>query len=464
MKNIALIFLITFCASCAHSQSNDKEYFETALPDEKGMMTEPVKQLIRDIESNKIQNVHALVIIKDSMLICDKYFNGFGRGDLHYSASVTKSFASALLGIAIDKGFIKGEIREVLDRSVSDLFPEYKELIGRDSMKKDLKLKHMLSMTAGFRWDEHSHPYSDSRNDCYRINHSKDPMKFLFERRLINQPGSEFYYNGGLSLSISYLIENYTGMKLDRFAEKYLFEALGIKEYRWEKLSSGLFDTDGGLHLKPLDQAKLGYLFLNGGIWRGQQLVSEEWVKESTNVQLVNDDSPDYAYQWWCGDFFAFNATFPTFFASGHGGQKVVVLPEFDLVLVIAQQVFHNNYGDFNFLVILGDYILPALKGVTGSPSPIDPDPGELLKLEGTYMSQDGNEFINVVAEEDRLFLHSSDGQENVFYSLGQNKFAGRIQDLLSVQIEFVRDVGKREMELITQFGYSVKQLKRVEE
>jgi len=463
MKNIALIFLITVCASCAQSQKHDTDYFITAMPEEMGVLDEPIRHLIQDIESDKIQNVHALLILKDSMLICENYFEAYERGDLHYSASVTKSFASALLGIAIDKGFFEGGMEEVLERKVSELFPEYKELIARDSLKKGLKLKHMLSMTAGFQWDEHSHSYTDNRNDCNRLNSSKDPMKFLFERELISHPGTEFYYNGGLSLSISYLLEYYTGMSLDRFAEKYLFEALGIKEYRWERLVSGLFDTDGGLHLRPLDQAKLAYLFLNGGVWEGRQVVSEEWVRNSTKVQFVNEDRPDYAYQWWCGEFFALDRYFTTYFASGHGGQKVVVVPEFDLILVLAQQVFHNEFGDFNYLAILGDYLLPALLGVSEAPGPIDLAPGKLLGLEGTYVSEDGGEFINMMAEQERLILHSSDGQENVFYPLGENKFAAKIFDLLSVQIEFVQDMEKQEMELHSQFGYSAKQLRRTD-
>jgi CubicO group peptidase (beta-lactamase class C family) len=289
MKHLILIIFLFIFTSCGHKQASEKEFIERGLPESVNVDSELIRKLISDIKADKIKNIHGVLIIKDDKLIAEEYFGDFNRNRLQYSASVTKSFGSTLLGIAIDKGYFGDNIQTVLNKSVEELFPEFENKIQKDSAKNELKLKHLLMMTAGFEWDEHTYSYSDSRNDCNRINNSNDPMNFLFERKLIHKPGKEFYYNGGLSLSISYLIEKYTKMPVDKFAEKFLFEPLSIDNYQWENVANGLIDVDGGLHLKPIDQAKLGYLFLNKGNWKGQQIVSKEWVAISTKMHVKNN-------------------------------------------------------------------------------------------------------------------------------------------------------------------------------
>ncbi len=461
MKNIAIVMLVFLCNSCGNSQVNNEPFLETASPEKAGVNPEFLENLISDINSGRIQNIHSLVIIKDDNIITEAYFEDFTREKLHYSASVSKSFASALLGIAIDQGFFEGEIQDILNRSALELFPEYAELINRDSLKTELKLKHILSMTSGFRWDEHTFPYSDRRNDCNRINNSPDPMKFLFERRLLHKPGSGFYYNGGLSLAISYLIEKYTGMSVDQFAGKYLFKPLGIDDYRWDNVVSGLIDTDGGLHLTSLDQAKLGYLFLNGGSWQNKQVVSQEWVEETTKMQHSNSDMPDYGYQWWCGDFYALNRSFYTYLASGHGGQKVMVLPEFDMVVVITQQVFNNPFADFNMLAILNDYILPAVQWNKTMDEVMRLSQEDLARFEGNYSSENGEVFIDVITGEGKLIFTESDGQQNDFYPSTENVFRARIMDLLTVEVEFVTDMDHHIVSMNSNFGFTRRQLFR---
>jgi len=461
MKSIVLVSLLLFFAACGNTQVKKRQFVSKAVPADVGMNPELLDNLISDIQAEKIQNIHALLIIKEGKLITEEYFGDFGDRDLHYTASVSKSFASTLLGIAIDKGFFEGDIQAVLDRNVSELFPEYAKIIEKDSLKKEMKLKHFLTMTAGFEWDEHSYPYSDSRNDCNRINNHDDPMRFLFDRSVVSSPGSEFYYNGGLSLAISYLIEEYTNMSVDRFAETYLFKPLGIDEYRWEELANGLIDTDGGLHLEPIDQSKLGYLFLKEGLWRDEQLVSKEWVNEITKVQHRNADMPDYSYQWWCGDFYVKNEGYFTYFASGHGGQKILVMPDFDLVVVLTQQVFSNPFGDFNFIAILSDYVLPALTGDSASNEIINIRQKDLAKFEGHYTRDNSTEFMDILAVEGKLFLSSSDGQELELSPVGENLFESRILDILNVQFEFVTDTDANRVFINTNFGYRKLQFSR---
>ncbi len=453
MKNTLIILLAVMNFSCGYCQENEILFIESNTPLNVGINEQLINNLVSDIKAEKIINIHSLLIIKDDKLVVEQYFGDYDRDELHYSASVSKSFASTLLGIAIDKGFFNGNIHEVLNKKVSQLFPDYAHLIERDPMKQELALKHILSMTAGFEWDEHTYAYTDSRNDCNRINNNNDPMEFLFVRQLIYPPGSDFYYNGGLSLAISYLIQEYTGMPADDFAEEYLFGPLDITDYRWDDVENGLIDTDGGLHLKPIDQAKLGYLFLNEGIWKDKQIVSKEWVKESTKMHRINQNMPDYGYQWWGGDFYALNRTFFIYMASGHGGQKIVVIPEFDMVVVITQQVFNNQYGDLNFIAILSDYILPAASGKMDQVGVIEIGQGELAKFEGRYTDTDGK-YIDVIKAEGKLVLRSSNGEQNDFYPISDTIFKTRILDLLNIEIEFVHNPQNNIESIESKFGF----------
>jgi len=457
MKNLILIITTLIFASCGNSQTHEKTFLEVSLPQAVKVNPKLVHNLISDIRSKKIKNIHSLIIIKDNKLITEEYFGGFNRDELHYSASVSKSFASALLGIAIDKGFFDGDIQTVLNKNVAKLFPKYAEIILQDSLKKDLTLKHILSMTAGFEWDEHTYSYSDSRNDCNRINNSSDPMKFLFERKLIRNPGLDFYYNGGLSLSLSYLLEKYTNMSVDNFANEYLFKQLGIDDYQWDNLANGLIDTDGGLHLKPIDQAKLGYLFLNNGIWNNQQIVSKEWVTTSTKMHIKNTDMPDYAYQWWGGNYGALNQTYFIYMASGHGGQKIVVIPKFNAVVVVSQQVFNNQFGDLNFLAIMSDYLLPALSNIKPNDRTTHIPVDQLTKYEGHFVLENNSEFIDIKVKDKTLMGISSDGQENIFIPVFENIFKTRVMDLIDIYIEFIVDSSGKIESIDSDFAFTQK-------
>ena len=455
-RTLALtLVILSFSASCGGNLDISQPFLPYATPEEQGMNPELLTELVADVKREKLKNIHSLIVIKDDKIILEEYFNGYRRSDLHYSASVTKSFASVLLGIAIDQGYFNGNIEAVLNRPVRDLFPEYADVIDKDSLKRELKLKHILSMTAGFEWDEHTYPYTDRRNDCNRINNSQDPMRFLFERKLIYQPGEVFYYNGGLSLSISYLIEEYTGMSVVEFAEKYLFKPLGIEKYRWDEVANGLTDTDGGLHLTPLDQAKLGYLFLQNGRWVGQQIVSEEWVVKSTTLTVDNADQPDYGYQWWGGNFYSRDTFYRTFFASGHGGQKVIVFPEHDLILVIAQQVFNNPLGHLNFIAVMANYVVPALSTAPSvKENTISLTAAELQRYTGTYFSEDRTEFVEVTSDGNSLTLTGSNGDSNDFYPLGDHSFKTRVLDLLDIKVTFVTDERGTVSALQSKFWY----------
>jgi len=131
-------------------------------------------------------------------------------------------------------------------------------------------------MSAGLSWDEWKYPYADPRNGLIMMFHSSDLVRFVLERSVVAIPGTKFVYNGGIAIMLGESFTKVSGLWADKFAERYLFAPLGISDNHWEKFSHGTVNTGGGLSLRPRDMAKIGYLFLNGGHWQGNQILSKE--------------------------------------------------------------------------------------------------------------------------------------------------------------------------------------------
>src|SRR3954454_4273987 len=320
-----------------------------------------IARLIEHIRNNTYKNIHSLLLIKNGKLVLEEYFPGqeedgktqlYQRDTQHGIHSATKSVNSLLIGIAIDQKLIAG-----VDEKLSKFFPEYKTVFEKkDSGKDAIRLKHLLSMTAGLAWDESSLPYTDARNDHVAMNHSKDQIRYVLERRLVAAPGTKFNYNSGISIVLGEIIHKVSGMHADKFAEQYLFKPLGISEYSWLKYPSGLVQTGGGLYLRPRDMGKIGYLLLSGGRWQGKQIVSERWLRDSTKQQ-----APDrtYGYQWWLGKLPVGDRQVITYGAQGRGGQFILAMPELQLVVVCTGWNDGNGLGEQAF-DMLKRFILPA--------------------------------------------------------------------------------------------------------
>lgn len=311
-------------------------------------------ELITKILDGTYPAVHSVLIVKGGKLVLEEYFAGrnydgypvdFTRHDTHRAMSVTKSFTSTLIGIALDMRLIKGT-----DENLISLLPEYKQILTEDN-KKEIKLKHVLTMTAGFAWDESTYLYNDPRNPFYILlgPERHNMIKYILSRPLKHQPGSKFTYNSGLSMLLGVLLEKGTGLKVADFADQYLFGPLGINKYIW-----GHWDakqtvprTGGGLHIRPRDMAKLGYLFLNKGQWHGRQIVSSAWIEEATQAHARFGPMwvTGYGYQWWLYRFKRENEIIDAYAAVGWGGQRIIVIPTLDLIIVFTAGNYSTPHG-----------------------------------------------------------------------------------------------------------------------
>jgi len=298
-----------------------------------GLDIDRLQDVMRRIDDGTFVNVHSLVVARHGRLVFEGYGKGlYEDGDehryhgdfVHCTHSVTKSFTSALVGLAIEQGLI-----DHVDVPLSAFFPEYADVFTAE--RADILLSHAMTMTAGLRWDESTYPYTDDRNDHVAFAHADDPLRFAFELPLQDRPGTTFRYNSALSIALGRVIERAVGAPADEFAREHLFAPLGIHDFSWFRTTGDLLQTGGGLYLRPRDMAKFGQLYLDGGTWNGTRIVDEDWVKASTMQQ-----APDFAYgyQWWLGDVQRDATDVALFAALGRGGQSIYVIPELDLVVV----------------------------------------------------------------------------------------------------------------------------------
>ena len=301
----------------------------------------------------QFNGIHSLLIVKNGSLVHEAYFEDYRISSLHTVFSVTKSVTSALIGIALDQGLIHD-----VEDTVLSFFPQY---LIQDPGKEKIKLHHLLTLTSGIAWDEKSYPYSDPRNTETEMVATSDWMKFVLEQAMQSDPGTEWVYNTGSVHLLSGIIWHASGMYADEFAEQMLFRPLGIQGYEWNKDPQGHPCTGGtlqGLRLQSRDVAKFGYLFLNRGRWKDQQVVSETWVVKSTRKHIDFDDESGFGYLWRTGGHIVNGKVIPHFFAAGYGGQTIHIVPELDLMIVFTCWGEREDADIFLPMLMIYDAIL----------------------------------------------------------------------------------------------------------
>ena len=345
-----------------------------------------IEKAVNDINQGKYKEVHSMLIFKNDKLVLDEYFNGhkyqwdapnfygelvtWDRNMMHSVMSVTKSITSTCIGIAVNNGFI-----ESVNQSIFDYLPEH-QYLNTDGKDK-ITIEHLLTMTSGLQWNEWNAPYTSLENDMGKLwFYCEDPITCVLEAPLVNEPGESFTYNGGGMIVLGEIIKNATGMNLDEFSIKYLFEPLGIDYSIWSQFENGVIDAAGSLIITPRDLAKIGVTFLNNGVWNGKQIVSEQWVEKSATKypgpgnswfnSFLRPIPPDdttwgrrgYAYSWWIHQFSNSGKKINIYYAGGWGGQNIMVLPDQNTVVVFTGGNYTSKVQTFK---IIEKYILPAI-------------------------------------------------------------------------------------------------------
>ena len=407
--------------------------WETSSLTMEGLDSSKIKDMIYSIVNKQYKGIHSVLLVKNGKLVLEEYFYGYHRERIHALHSVSKSITSILVGIAIDQKMIPD-----VNKKVYKFFPDYIDTrwVGE---KYDITLEHVLTMSSGIDWDERSKPLTDSRNDIVAlIYYSDNWIKYVLDKKLVEPPGERYNYSGGLTILLGGIIKESSGLYADEFAERYLFGPLGISDYYWHRHRDGTINTQGGLALRPRDMAKIGYVMLRGGSWQGKQIVSQEWIKESTEYQLSDYYGYGYGYQWRSGKTIINEEPVRMFFAWGRGGQCIFVFPTLDLIAVFTSSI-HDNVLVFQPLGIVTKYILPAMLQRTLHGEAIKLDSKVLEEYTGRYVLKGSKIDIDIRKGEDAIYFRVGFREKVQLFPETQDRFYGSSTIFGDIQANFVR-------------------------
>ncbi len=346
---IAIVLLVlSALASCGPSIENLLAVDYTPLPGDDWNVSTPAEQgldpmLVAEMYYNaaELETIYSLLVIKNGYLIAEDYFNEGSVEQKDRLQSVTKSFTSALVGIALKQGYLSS-----IDQKMLDFFPEVADQIT-DRRKEQITIRHLLQMRAGYPWEE-----TDPALWEGLLSGHYPPL--IQEFPLLTDPGTEFHYSNLSSNWLGIIVDRATGTNLKAYAEENLFLPIGVEAGEWGTDAEGHNNGCGDLHLTARDATKFGLLYLNKGEYKGNQVVPADWVHDS--LQRYSDDinatggfpanwglsisDIGYGYQWWPARAGEHHFDF----AWGHGGQLIVLLEELDMVIVVTAYPFYLEH------------------------------------------------------------------------------------------------------------------------
>ncbi len=308
--NLVLVFTLLSCSKNPVSPTQDSIQIDL---DKLNLAFNSARDLAR---------VKCLVVSCNDTFYKAQFFLSGAETQPHDVMSVTKSVTSLLIGIAIDKGFIPS-VDEPIDSYIRPL------VNNLDPVKGQITIKQLLTMSYGLAWSEIPGP-----SEFVQWYNSPDQLLYILNKQFTSIPGTSFNYSDGAAHLASVVLSQATNMSAKEFARQYLFEPIGIGDRSWTTDNRGFNYGGVRLFLYPEDMLKIGKLVLNKGRWGNNQIVSEKWINESTGFKISTGDvipyGSSYGYYWWKGN--AHNYSF--YYANGHGGQFIFIVPEFNLIVV----------------------------------------------------------------------------------------------------------------------------------
>jgi len=353
-----LVFLHGFSPPAAAQTKSD---WPTTTPKEMGINQGQLDDLSNDIAAGKYGLVDSLLVARCGKAVYEKtYQRDYGKiygeraktegplnhdlqgpynyfstdfhpyyhgSDMHTMQSVSKTVTSVTIGLAR----AHNDFSAPLDAPILS-YLGVKKITNLDERKKKITIRDLLTMTAGLEWHEDL-PYDDPKNSADVMEASHDWVQYVIDQPMAAEPGSKFVYNSGATELLAQVFKKVTGKSVDDYAADHLFKPLNI-HYYWKHTPTGLPDTEGGLYLSAGDLAKIGQLYLKEGMWNGQTLVSDDWVKDSVSPHIaVGAGDWKYGYLWWLHSFGTAQEDV-TWQARGFGGQNLIVVPEYNMVVV----------------------------------------------------------------------------------------------------------------------------------
>ena len=346
--------------------------WKTVSPQSLGFSPNPINKMFRFIQKKQFP-IDSVVIVKNGYLIGEFYAGDVNENSLSNIYSVTKSFTSALVGIAIDEGYIKNEkqtLGSILSKNLS---------IKKDPRLNEIQLQHLLSMTSGLKTRDN---FLSNWSGIINLKNSKNWVDYILSLGTEKKSGEQFNYSNGGSHLLAAIVTENTETALEKFAERHLFTHIGITNYKWRKDPQGINHGYSNLKLSARDMAKLGILYLNGGRWGEKQVISSSWVKKSLKTHSYPNKGQfnplklygfnGYGYQWWNSktvwkaDLIYRKAwgmgknskKHPDyFFALGYQGQYIFILPQLNMVVVFKSR-FKKSRDNIIPKALIEEFIL----------------------------------------------------------------------------------------------------------
>ena len=315
-----------------------------------------IRELNKKIAQNDFKEIKSIVIIKSGKLLLEEYFNGANRETLHDTRSVGKTFTSAMMGIAVQEGFIKNE-----DQKLGEFY-DLKKFNNYSPFKESVTIKSLLTMSSGFKGSDDDEESPGNEEKMYPTNNW---VKFALDLSMDSSKkiGENWdYFTAGVVLLGDILHQGVPG-GLEKYADAKLFSPLGIKNYQWQYTPQKVANTAGGIRLRALDLARFGQLYQNNGAWNEKQIISKNWIEKSLTRQLKLPGSENeyYGYLLWNTSFTINNKSYEAFYLSGNGGNKVYIFKDAALVIVITSTAYNKPYMHRQVNKMMDRYVLPAV-------------------------------------------------------------------------------------------------------
>lgn len=310
-----------------------------STPEAQGIASSAIQSFVEALEQGSL-GVHSFILVRNGSIVADGWWKPYESQLPHMMFSVSKSFTSTAIGLAISEG------RLSLDDPIISFFPSYITPEIRDNMGA-LQVRHLLSMSTGHAEDTFGPMIQSSDGDLVRT---------FLGLPITYPPGTHFLYNTGASYMLSAILQSLTGQTLVEYLNPRLFQPLEIEKPVWESDKNGINLGGTGLSLRTLDLAKFGQLYLQRGVWNGQRIVPEEWIDEATRAHISNGDDPHndwnqgYGFQFW-------RCRHNVYRGDGAFGQFCIVMPEHDVVLAMTS----GTYDMQGILNVVWEHILPGL-------------------------------------------------------------------------------------------------------
>lgn len=357
-----LLILFLFSYSIGQAQTpNESRKKRIELPfttlEKAGFKRDSIERILDDIATTSRKDFRGLVVIKNNHIVIEEYYNTFMRNTIHDIRSAGKSVTALLLGVAIKEGLI-----ESLEQDIYSLFsPKNNAAINKDYQK--ITLRNLLDMSSGLDADT---------DDSQTYGHAgkwieKDDWKdYLLNAPLKNQPGKNWVYADLNPLLIGLAIEEASGMSLRDYAQQKLFDPLGIEQVYWYTNSANQTGAAGNLYITTLDFAKLGMLITNEGKWGSQQIIPENYVEvlissKTYRVSHWFSLADSYGMLWYKSAKTFGNKSVEYLFASGNGGNQLIVIPEEEMVIALTASAYGQGYAHGRTYAIM-EKIIAAMK------------------------------------------------------------------------------------------------------